>query len=64
MSHLYSEEARMHRILAIFVGLLPFPLAAEPPAEVRLDSVSYSQLTSELKGLKGKVILVDVWGTF
>jgi len=54
----------MRRFLALFVGLLPAPLAAEPPAEVRLDSVSYSQLTSELKGLKGKVVLVDVWGTF
>ncbi|HKA07498.1 MAG TPA: TlpA disulfide reductase family protein [Gemmataceae bacterium] len=54
----------MRRILALIVGLIPASLAAEPPADVRLDSVSYSELASELKGLKGKVVLVDVWGTF
>jgi thiol-disulfide isomerase/thioredoxin len=54
----------MRRILALIVGLIPGSLAAERPADVRLDSVSYSELTSELKGLKGKVVLVDVWGTF
>jgi thiol-disulfide isomerase/thioredoxin len=54
----------MRRFLALAIGLLPASLAAEPPADVRLDSVSYSELASELKGLKGKVVLVDVWGTF
>jgi thiol-disulfide isomerase/thioredoxin len=54
----------MHRILALSVGLIPLSLAAEPPADVRLDQVSYSDLAVELKGLKGKVVLVDVWGTF
>jgi thiol-disulfide isomerase/thioredoxin len=39
------------------------PLAADPPA-VHLDSVSYADLAGEVKSLKGKVVLVDVWGTF
>jgi len=54
----------MRRILALVIGLIPATLAAEPPTEVRLDSVSYSELASELKSLKGKTVLVDVWGTF
>ena len=54
----------MHRTLALAVALIPLSLAAEPPADVRLDAVSYSALAGELKGLKGKVVLVDVWGTF
>jgi thiol-disulfide isomerase/thioredoxin len=44
--------------------LFALPIAAEPPISVRLDSVSYNDLASEVKGLKGKVVLVDVWGTF
>jgi thiol-disulfide isomerase/thioredoxin len=38
-------------------------LPAEPPA-VRLDPVRYDQLAVEVKGLHGKVVLVDVWGSF
>jgi len=53
----------MRRLLALAIGLVACPLAAEPPA-VRLDPVTYAELATELKGLKGKVILVDVWGTF
>lgn len=44
--------------------LLATPIAAEPPAPVTLESISYTDLVSEVKGLKGKVVLVDVWGTF
>ena len=36
---------------------------SEAPA-VRLDTVSYSDLAAEVKGLRGRVVLVDVWGTF
>jgi thiol-disulfide isomerase/thioredoxin len=36
---------------------------AEPPA-VRLDAVRYADLTAEVKALQGKVVLVDVWGSF
>ena len=53
----------MRTRLALFVGLLPLPSAADGPA-VKLDAVSYADLTAELRGLKGKVVLVDVWGTF
>ncbi len=38
-------------------------LPADSPA-VRLDSVRYDDLAAEVKALKGKVVLVDVWGTF
>jgi thiol-disulfide isomerase/thioredoxin len=53
----------MRSMLALTLGLVAVPLAAEPPA-VRLDPVSYSELAVELKAMKGKVVLVDVWGTF
>src|SRR5262249_50861921 len=29
-----------------------------------LDSVRYDQLAAEVNGLQGKVVLVDVWGSF
>lgn len=47
----------------IVLGVMAGPLCAETP-EVRLDSIRYSDLITELKSLKGKVVLVDVWGTF
>ena len=47
----------------IILGIIAVPAVAEPPV-VRLDSVSYAELIAELKGFKGKVVLVDVWGTF
>src|SRR2546421_80367 len=31
---------------------------------VRLDPVRYADLAAEVKGLRGKVVLVDVWGSF
>jgi thiol-disulfide isomerase/thioredoxin len=43
----------------IALALIP----AEPPA-VRLESVRYDQLAAEVKGIQGKVVLVDVWGSF
>ena len=49
----------MPPLLALALALVP----AEPPA-VRLDAVSYADLAAEVKGLHGKVVLVDVWGTF
>ena len=59
----FREDTKMRSMLALTLGLVAVPLAAEPPA-VRLDSVSYAELAGELKALKGKVVLVDVWGTF
>lgn len=49
----------MPPFLALALTLIP----AETPA-VRLDSVNYDQLAAEVKGLHGKVVLVDVWGSF
>src|SRR3954447_24418230 len=43
----------------IALALVP----AEPPT-VRLDLVGYSELVAEVKALRGKVLLVDVWGSF
>src|SRR5947208_467270 len=31
---------------------------------VRLESVRYADLVAEVTGLQGKVVLVDVWGSF
>jgi thiol-disulfide isomerase/thioredoxin len=47
----------------LIVCLTAIPLGAEPPP-VRLDSLRYDDVVKELKGMKGKVVLVDVWGTF
>ena len=46
-------------LFALALTLVP----AEPPA-VRLDTVRYADLAAEVKGLHGKVVLVDVWGSF
>jgi thiol-disulfide isomerase/thioredoxin len=54
----------MRSIIALGIGLVSIPLAAETPMPVRVDALSYAELATELKGLKGKVVLVDVWGTF
>lgn len=54
----------MRKLTIALIGILITPLTAAPPPDVPLDSVSYADLASELKGLKGKVVLVDVWGTF
>jgi thiol-disulfide isomerase/thioredoxin len=54
----------MRTLLLFSLGLVSAPLAADAPPVVKLDAVSYADLTAELRGLKGKVILVDVWGTF
>lgn len=49
----------MPPLFALALAVIP----AEPPA-VRLDTVRYADLTAEVKALQGKVVLVDVWGTF
>jgi thiol-disulfide isomerase/thioredoxin len=49
----------MFPLFALSLALLP----AEPPA-VRLDPVSYTELVAEVKALQGKVVLVDIWGSF
>jgi thiol-disulfide isomerase/thioredoxin len=54
----------MRTLLALSAGLVTLPLPAEPPPAVKIDAVSYADLTAELRAIKGKVILVDVWGTF
>jgi thiol-disulfide isomerase/thioredoxin len=54
----------MRALLTLTLSLVPLPLAADLPARVQLDAISYTDLAAELKGLQGKVVLVDVWGTF
>jgi thiol-disulfide isomerase/thioredoxin len=49
----------MPPLFALALALVP----ADPGA-VRLDSVRYADLAAEVKGLEGKVVLVDVWGSF
>src|SRR4051812_10456156 len=54
-----TEAARMLPLVTLSLALLP----AEPPA-VRLDPMSYTELVAEVKALQGKVVLIDVWGSF
>ncbi len=37
---------------------------AAPPGAVQIDDVSYKELVAEVNALKGRVVLVDVWGMF
>jgi thiol-disulfide isomerase/thioredoxin len=53
----------MYRLPLIAIVCIATPLAADPVG-VRLESASYADLAAEIKGLKGKVVLVDVWGSF
>ena len=53
----------MRRLALTAMVCIATPLAADPPG-VRLESISYADLAVEVKGLKGKVVLVDVWGSF
>lgn len=54
----------MHRTLALAVILVALPLAAEPPAEVKVTVIKYDGLTEAVKKLKGKVVVVDCWADF
>jgi len=49
----------MPPLVVLALALVP----AEPPT-IQLDSVRYDQLAAEVTGLQGKVVLVDVWGSF
>ena len=49
--------------MSALITLLLVVTPGEPPP-VRLDPIRYAELTAEIKTLKGKVVLVDVWGTF
>src|SRR5262245_7606316 len=53
----------MRRLTLIAILCIAPSLSADPPA-VRLESVSYADLAVEVKGNNGKVVLVDVWGSF
>jgi thiol-disulfide isomerase/thioredoxin len=48
----------------VLLSLLALPAAHAAPPAVRLDAVRYDDLAAEIRGLKGQVVLVDVWGTF
>ena len=49
-----------HFVLGI--SLLALLTAAEPKISVR--NVKYDELTKEIRGLKGKVVVVDFWGEY
>ena len=48
----------------VLLSLLFLPNAYGAPPAVKLDAVRYDDLAAEIRGLKGQVVLVDVWGTF
>ena len=53
----------MRRLLSLCLLAIASNSVAEPPA-VRLDSIAYDDLAAEISRLKGRVVLVDVWGEF
>jgi thiol-disulfide isomerase/thioredoxin len=48
----------------VLLSLLVLPTADAAPPAVKLDAVRYDDLSAEIRGLRGQVVLVDVWGTF
>ena len=54
----------MRWLYILAAGLVTLPAFADQPPPVRLDAISYADLTTELNATRGKVVLVDVWGTF
>jgi hypothetical protein len=50
-------------LLACFLfGALPLRADPKPAdAKIKLDSVKYDKMTEIIKGLKGKVVVVDFW---
>ncbi len=52
----------MRRLFALTL-IFAAPAIADSPS-VTLDPIAYDDLAKEIAGLKGKVVLVDVWGTF
>ena len=54
----------MRRAIRIVLGtsLLVLLTGAEPKISVR--NVKYDELTREIRGLKGKVVVVDFWGEY
>jgi hypothetical protein len=40
------------------------PPAVPAPSGVELKSVKYKDLTEAVKGQRGKVVVVDIWGFF
>ena len=53
----------MRRLLSLCLLAIATNSVAEPPA-VRLESIAYDDLAAEISRLKGRVVLVDVWGEF
>lgn len=55
----------MRQLFALgLVVLCASVMDAAPPSSIRIDEVSYKELTAEVNALKGRVVLVDVWGMF
>ncbi|WP_020471663.1 TlpA family protein disulfide reductase [Zavarzinella formosa] len=55
MRHLFALG-----LVAVSAGVM----MAAPPGTIRIDEVTYKELTAEVNAAKGRVVLVDVWGMF
>jgi hypothetical protein len=53
-------------ILTLSLAVAAAPVPAGPPAggEVTLRPVKYADLAGVVRGLKGKVVVVDFWADF
>jgi thiol-disulfide isomerase/thioredoxin len=56
----------MRRIAWVFIAFFCTTAgrSATTDEKITVDVVSYTQLTDVVKGLRGKVVLVDLWGEF
>jgi hypothetical protein len=61
--------SRTNRFLLLAAAATAFaalaaPADDKPPAEVELKPVKYEDLKAAVRGLRGKVVVVDFWGAF
>jgi len=51
---------------AVLLGLLTTAGSLSPAADPKIDlrTVKYDDLAKEIRALKGKVVVVDIWGEF
>lgn len=54
----------MTRLAACLILTLALPLSVRAADEITLKKVKYAELSRVISGHKGKVVVVDFWGSY